>query len=1469
MLFDSGLGIACRLKAAAKSPAPAKKSWMEDSPALCAPSHADPDIMNKNAILISVGASAWSEELPDTTFTEWFQKNFSDAHEAWPPGLPWRNINQRLVQQNEFVTAAGHRPGLNPLCKPFSALDEDTKLRLGSKQPVGGGVLKLSIRQVPWTQDSDAVYMGRKSKFWMVRRMSCVVRITPVLRSNDMRSACTPSTMFGSSGLFSDAAEGRKILMHIENALTALQKSTLLGEEKRKQGKLSGLLMNTWVESLDTYTRNKTSTSSNFAKPGGGMRILNKPADVIASECVCATLQKFPEWLHFECKGSASFLVTPNTQFKDETEVNPTVMHAMKAEVLATLRTNPVSQKNIIRGVISEEVADMLRVAGDASGLSGTPDEVDFFATDKHKIIWLVPTHYVRALAHVTQRLESPAPAPTKGQGKGTKGQAAHVAADEEAALRSIFLGLKTNAAVAQLWEYGSLHITKSAPKSHLGRWKLTFAPPASGHFGDFVCIVMDWVGNYLFYHECMRRAATKGLHTGPLIKLFTPNTSDRSNALHGLLSDQVLAQYEGQMRFTFDQHQRRALQYMNDATTDTAFFVRALAGVGKTAISSVIQFACTQHYTMDPVTHADSCVVVLYPTRELREDLAREALAQSLLQQDQLMWLGRPARETSTLPMWDEHAERLIKEHLERNGVLATLQSLQTNLKDALCQMKNLADAVNPDVQWNFMNDFFLHEGSFASTAVDDYVRASVLAKTAAQDYLNTEVRDVINARTSIVEEIVRGVKVVLATADAWCKLQAGQSSGISKTAISQKQIQVLIMDEAQSYIIPTVLAACYNAATVVFFGDENQSIDFVQPSYTRTPWVSVDNPYAICKEELNSVDCDDETQGVATSVWPAAGSSSDSREPSSIVPITRINPRRRWFTEYFSKNQTILELPECKRCGPQVTDFCCRMFKWCEKAKFNSSGCAPNTQLYHYFYETVWEDWRADDARVLFSAAPATWNTCLFFAIMAVAFKELEEIVRTARASPVNPGQPLILIVCYLQRIAVPLQKYAEAMMALPSWLGLCKQTGHPTPIQVCSVDAIRGLSAEMVHWVHARRFVTAWDQYHGIQSDDKREYICYTRGRRSTTSWLECTHGTPEETKPDTPNTKGGAELSAARFKAIKEMKLPWRVLKQDGSLPRFVREQLAFLEVPGDVLNSMSTCTYNFDTPDHSKTLDKSTYRNVLCAVRGLVTGDEHCQAFALETLHAVRDAGIEQATARPTEIHDAGLSEQGRYTFKVACRLGFAVPELVVSLYPGSQLVQLCIPVLVAPGVETFGSRGDSVEEVFRSFIHVVKRVHEMVWGDGEDLLPCVRLHKAEVQHVMGFAWWSKACESDRQAVVLANENLTKRKQQRVYMYLGGGSLSAESTWDLQGIVVRCKTWNLAISVALSVLVVTACSPGWHPVRLSKDTLIWTPEKADNVLESDSDADDVDDDKTPNTFIGLYETALERLLASTA
>ena len=95
------------------------------------------------------------------------------------------------------------------------------------------------------------------------------------------------------------------------------------------------------------------------------------------------------------------------------------------------------------------------------------------------------------------------------------------------------------------------------------------------------------------------------------------------------------------------------------------------------------------------------------------------------------------------------------------------------------------------------------------------------------------------------------------------------------------------------------------------------------------------------------------------------------------------------------------------------------------------------------------------------------------------------------------------------------------------------------------------------------------------------------------------------------------------------------------------------------------------------------------------------------------------------------------------------------------------------------------------------------------------------------------------------------------------MYAGG-----DDSGDLPGIIiVRCKTWNLAISVALAVLLVTACSPGWHPVQLTRAAIISTEELADDMLESDSDSD-FGMARTSDAFIGRYDAALNRLLAHT-
>ena len=62
-----------------------------------------------------------------------------------------------------------------------------------------------------------------------------------------------------------------------------------------------------------------------------------------------------------------------------------------------------------------------------------------------------------------------------------------------------------------------------------------------------------------------------------------------------------------------------------------------------------------------------------------------------------------------------------------------------------------------------------------------------------------------------------------------------------------------------------------------------------------------------------------------------------------------------------------------------------------------------------------------------------------------------------------------------------------------------------------------------------------------------------------------------------------------------------------------------------------------------------------------------------------------------------------------------------------------------------------------------------------------------------------------------------------------------------------------------------VLVVTACNPGWHPVRLSSATITSNEEQADDLLHSDSEPEENAADAS-SEFVERYDAAVERLLA---
>jgi hypothetical protein len=479
--------------------------------------------------------------------------------------------------------------------------------------------------------------------------------------------------------------------------------------------------------------------------------------------------------------------------------------------------------------------------------------------------------------------------------------------------------------------------------------------------------------------------------------------------------------------------------------------------------------------------------------------------------------------------------------------------------------------------------------------------------------------------------------------------------------------------------------------------------------------------------------------------------------------------------------------------------------------------------------------------------------------------------------------------------------LRHYVEAIQAHPAFQNLFRQLGRDNPIKVLSVDSIQGVTSDVVHVVRARRHVETPDQYFGIQGDEKREYICYTRGQSRTTVWLEVEpHGVPGDVKTSPPGdvlNRGGLTARRRNNIIIETPFSKWRVFKQNWDLPHYIREELTDFWVPGPVLAGMRARTVEWiRAPDLSDVLEDHSYANVSKAIRGIATMDEHCRDFVSATLQEAREAGIGRAKDTvPIGVKDQTPSEEGRYSFEAACRLGFAVPSLVVNIAESSQAVQLCIPVLTTEGMEKFEVDGDASEVALRSFIQVIKTVHKIVWHDSEVLVPMVKMHKAEVRELEGTLWWSKTCRSNRQAVVLLDESRSKPKQKRVYLYWGGQSLrQLWSTTGVQPLVCRTKTWNLAVSVSLAVLVVTACSPGWHPLRLQGSCCGMVSASVDDspgeegiLQHDDSDADEAPEEVTAeikekhqasgakrlnpdtltDTFVGRYDNALERLLAA--
>ena len=186
------------------------------------------------------------------------------------------------------------------------------------------------------------------------------------------------------------------------------------------------------------------------------------------------------------------FAFSPTTYFEREEQVIPALLHAAKGRLLSSLRASPVYYDCLVRVAADTDAPEYLRVVATYSNFRTADQagqrssESDEHGTDKHRVIWLLPLREMKEL------VEGPA-RPAEGAAEEHGGSAKRTALGD-----------------TPLWEKGTLHVIRSAPKSNNYSWRMTIAPAAE-EGGEYFGIVLDWCGDQLFHHAALLKASEKG----------------------------------------------------------------------------------------------------------------------------------------------------------------------------------------------------------------------------------------------------------------------------------------------------------------------------------------------------------------------------------------------------------------------------------------------------------------------------------------------------------------------------------------------------------------------------------------------------------------------------------------------------------------------------------------------------------------------------------------------------------------------------------------------------------------------------------------------------------------------------------------------------------------------------------------------------------------------------------------------
>jgi hypothetical protein len=188
------------------------------------------------------------------------------------------------------------------------------------------------------------------------------------------------------------------------------------------------------------------------------------------------------------------------------------------------------------------------------------------------------------------------------------------------------------------------------------------------------------------------------------------------------------------------------------------------------------------------------------------------------------------------------------------------------------------------------------------------------------------------------------------------------------------------------------------------------------------------------------------------------------------------------------------------------------------------------------------------------------------------------------------------------------------------------------------------------------------------------------------------------------------------------------------------------------------------------------------------------------------LQEARQSGIGHAGNAPYR-HDLRkpaelVSEVWPALAETGFELGNILVDGIVAKEWGKEGLQLSIPCIYLAGVPGWPHLGDSRVEEGEPMVRALVALSWVVRSaTGETSLRLMsKMHKAEAVNIAGSSWWSRSCNTDREATLLVTTTAVGAKGTHVYAYVGGGSLSAASSHLLQCIIVRTRNWESGAAV---------------------------------------------------------------------